>query len=295
MARPSRLSRLSARTSRRRGLRRMLRLRLADLMRPLRQLDPLALQRQPAPPDQIEQVHDVRVACRRLRAVFGLCRFAPPYRKRAQSEVQVLSHALGAVRDLDLLLAWLDGPGEALLAPAGEVAPLVATLRALRQGRCQDLQLHVTRFLGIGQEAVRACRRHLRAPGRLGGGAVRRRYLWRLLQVYEALPAARGGEAQALHALRILLKKLRYHAELLDGVVRRAGRLPRVLAPLQEGLGQIHDLDARLEALRAHAPAATTLRESAETRRAACWASVAQRLADLASTDPLAPFVRAAR
>jgi CHAD domain-containing protein len=85
--------------------------------------------------DDIEQVHDMRVASRRMRAamdVFEDCfprRTYKPLRKTAAT----LTRALGAVRDLDVMLEFLKRYRKDL--PDDErpgIDDLVATLRAER-------------------------------------------------------------------------------------------------------------------------------------------------------------------
>jgi CHAD domain-containing protein len=74
----------------------------------------------------IERVHDMRVASRRLRAVLEI--FAPAFPPKAHGaalrEVKALADALGARRDPDVQLAALDG----VVGPGIEV--LVTRLRA---------------------------------------------------------------------------------------------------------------------------------------------------------------------
>jgi CHAD domain-containing protein len=104
----------------------------------------------------IERVHDMRVATRRLRAaleIFEPCFPAKPY-GRALSEVKRLADALGERRDRDVAIAALHGFNDQMAAPDRrgvasliehfraeqaqaneELAPLVAeeSLRALRE------------------------------------------------------------------------------------------------------------------------------------------------------------------
>jgi CHAD domain-containing protein len=61
--------------------------------------------------DDIERVHDMRVATRRLRAaleVFAVC-FPQKEHKRLLREVKQLADALGERRDPDVAIAWLEG------------------------------------------------------------------------------------------------------------------------------------------------------------------------------------------
>lgn len=83
--------------------------------------------------DDIERVHDMRVATRRLRAameVFEPCFSAKRWR-RALKRVKALADALGERRDRDVAIEFLEG--FAAEAPKGDqegLAALVAELRA---------------------------------------------------------------------------------------------------------------------------------------------------------------------
>lgn len=69
--------------------------------------------------DDIERVHDMRVATRRLRAaieVFRPC-FPRDEGKRVLKEVKALADALGERRDRDVAIAGLDGFAAAMPAP----------------------------------------------------------------------------------------------------------------------------------------------------------------------------------
>jgi CHAD domain-containing protein len=69
--------------------------------------------------EDIERVHDMRVATRRLRAALEV--FRPCYPKadgrRVLKEVKALADALGERRDRDVAIAALSGFGEAMSAP----------------------------------------------------------------------------------------------------------------------------------------------------------------------------------
>lgn len=250
MARPAPISGpgLDADTPRTDGLRRVLMARLADLLRLLRLLPP--------PPesdgaDAAEAVHDARVASRRLRAALSLYPFAPrPLRRQARDAVAALGRALGGVRDLDVIAAWLTDR----LPDAGpaEAPGLAAVLRWLDGQRGQArgaMDRAVAAFLREGRPLVDACIEGLDAGrGRLGGRALRRRLR------KEAAGAARwrervlhrDGRPDLAHELRIVLKKLRYRAEILAPALPEAEDLVAALPPLQEALGRLHDADARV-------------------------------------------------
>jgi CHAD domain-containing protein len=80
----------------------------------------------------IERVHDMRVATRRLRAaleVFEPCFPGKPYRQ-ALGEVKRLADALGERRDRDVAIATMHGFGEQMPAPDRRgVSSLIDQLR----------------------------------------------------------------------------------------------------------------------------------------------------------------------
>jgi CHAD domain-containing protein len=86
--------------------------------------------------DDIERVHDLRVATRRLRAaleIFEPCFPAKRYR-RALREVKRLADGLGERRDRDVAIASLDGFAVKLPAPDRTgVSSLIGRLREEQQ------------------------------------------------------------------------------------------------------------------------------------------------------------------
>lgn len=91
---------------------------------------------------EIERVHDMRVATRRLRAaleVFRPC-FPRDEFKAALREVKAIADALGERRDRDVTIAALEDFGEALAAPDRPgIESLVAKLRTEQQDANDDL------------------------------------------------------------------------------------------------------------------------------------------------------------
>jgi CHAD domain-containing protein len=91
----------------------------------------------------VEAVHDMRVACRRMRVAlsnFAVC-CDPEGRRRMRALLNKLADALGEVRDLDVLLAALKKYKKSL--PPGErrhLADLIGRLRARRLRRCRRLK-----------------------------------------------------------------------------------------------------------------------------------------------------------
>ena len=91
---------------------------------------------------EIERVHDMRVATRRLRAaleVFKPC-FPPDEFKSALRDVKAIADALGERRDRDVTIASLQDFGAVLAAPDRPgIESLVAKLRAEQAEANEDL------------------------------------------------------------------------------------------------------------------------------------------------------------
>ena len=94
----------------------------------------------------IERVHDMRVATRRLRAaleIFEPC-FPPSQHKEALREVKAVADALGGRRDADVTIAALEHFAEGLAAPNRPgVASLVEKIRAEQAQANAELESHV--------------------------------------------------------------------------------------------------------------------------------------------------------
>lgn len=85
---------------------------------------------------EIERVHDMRVATRRLRAaleVFEPC-FPPKRHRKALKRVKALADALGERRDRDVAIEFLEGfASEAPEADSAAVGALIERLRDEQQ------------------------------------------------------------------------------------------------------------------------------------------------------------------
>lgn len=187
----------------------------------------------------MDAVHDMRVATRRLRAAISL--LGRQELGELEPMVRALQDALGEVRDVQVQRRWLaerGADGGALVAWTGNGLP-----RALRRLR---------RSVRVWAAAV--------APelagangwrgGRLGGRKIARELDDRVRTLKRRLRAARRDPAaRPAHRLRIAAKKLRYVAELATPGFPAAEDVVEVLAPLQDRLGALHDTDVRLERL----------------------------------------------
>ena len=95
-------------------------------------------------------------------------------------------------------------------------------------------------------------------PDRPLGDTARRILAVRVAEVYAYRPIVHRPEAvEQTHELRISLKRLRYTLELFSGVLGdTAGREIERVRELQELLGDLHDIDVRIELFTAAASSA---------------------------------------
>lgn len=221
-----------------------------------------------------EGVHRMRVSARRMRAAFRVFgeAFPPGRLDSAQRLFRGTGRALGNVRDLDVMLKRLPALSLELPEPlAGELEPLFGLLVELRDAERRRMMGYLgsrsrlraaerfERFVeraelryGIGRGE--RPRRRRRGPGEQPVGELAPVLLRRAAQrVFKRGDKVRkSSPPEALHALRIAVKRLRYTAESLSELVPDdlAAWLRRT-AELQEVLGAYNDarvMEARLTA-----------------------------------------------
>ena len=229
----------------RQGLRHVMALHL----RRLRQCDPGT-----RAGDDLEALHDMRVATRRLRAALRIFAAGIPtgLHRTLSRKLQWLGRLLGQVRDLDVQLARLDGFTTA--APAG-FRPALGCLREYmekKRERCRaemlaglDSPRYVRLLLQLetfahapagGRPRAAAAREPIATAGRR---AIKKAFR-RLRQRGKGIKAMPRPED--LHALRMRAKRLRYLLEFLTELSGKPGRrLVRRLTALQNLLGSYHD------------------------------------------------------
>lgn len=238
----------------------------------------LAAERKVRADKDIEAVHDLRVASRRLRATLRLLEPVAggqirPYAKA----IGRLAKVAGAVRDRDVLLADLEARAAELpesLRPGLE--ELCAGLRAERTAAYKALIALIDggAHADFKRDFAELMCRH---DGWDDGPRVRDTAGSLIWHHYEALRAFdRGGlptDGEELHAMRIAGKRLRYLLELfVDTFGERSAAVIGPLMVFQDHLGVIQDV----------AVAQATLEEQAgdEASRAALSGYLALRLAE---------------
>lgn len=234
--------------------------------------------------DDIEGVHDMRVASRRLRS--AIRDFASYFRKhelrRMADDVKRLADALGDVRDRDVVIAGLekiseDAPPEVVEGirkitnqhrgcrdtARAKLAGLIdaCALTKFEQECLAAIDKAQARrpFKNNDRERVSASASSFRQAGRdiiLDG--------WRDLRERSA-SLHRPLKAKPLHKMRITAKRLRYAIELFcqcQGADASLRPIAKELSKLQSSLGELHDCDVWIEDLGARLGALVVERDA---------------------------------
>jgi CHAD domain-containing protein len=232
----------------------------------------------------IEGVHDMRVASRRLRS--ALRDFTPLLRQgkrldAARQALKRLADALGSVRDEDVAIHALEKLSEH--APPEAQAGLAEYVAERRERRERG---RVELFAALDERAIEEARASLgRAlEGKKRGkdkddgmppdadfGAALAHIAARLWRELAGLSTSlyRPNKSRRLHDMRIAAKRLRYALELLAACERGGDpkELASEVADMQTELGDLHDCDVWTADLGAQLRGDL----SPERRRAAVW------------------------
>jgi CHAD domain-containing protein len=261
--------------------------------------------------DDIEALHDMRVASRRLRAAMDV--FAPCYPRRDFAPLnklaRSLTRALGSVRDRDVQIEAL--VRYAKKAPAEEQAGVAELTRVLRDER--DLyRLEMTQTLdSVDQAGFRhllylLLMRNPRAGAKQAKKAgldpdaslqenARLISVQRVATLYGYVPFIHDPSKVAeLHEMRIAAKHLRYALEIFrvcfgPDIDQRIEDVKDV----QEQIGEIHDCDVLTEVLRRQLSATAQRRDQelvesvmASVSYTERMSSMRERMAEQALRDP---------
>jgi CHAD domain-containing protein len=204
-----------------------------------------------------EDLHDMRVATRRMRAAWRVFEgaFKTSKTKKLRSRLEAISDRLGAARDLDVLTEGLATYCEALdeaqrpgLEPLQSAwrqqrdAARAELVRELDSNRYQSFVKETSAFLDAGAN-VAANATTPTAPHR-----VRDRAPSEIWATYEAVRAYElvlpWADIETLHRLRISAKWLRYALEFFGEALGPGSNiLLEKVAALQDHLGCLHDAD----------------------------------------------------
>ncbi len=239
-----------------------------------------------------EDVHDLRVASRRLRE--GLALFAPilPARRlrRLSHRVRELTRLLGELRNADeAALFFTDLESRASAGARPEARRLREELLAEGGLIRMRLEKDLKRFDAAAlrddfQHEIgtpNPFRRRRADPFHPFPPFAAAAFAERGAQAEALLPAAlEGKDAAAQHRLRIAVKKLRYRLEIVAPLLSDEGeKARRTLKRYQDLLGELHDLDVFAGLVRERVPDGAgreELLETIEKRRSDLFASFSE-------------------
>jgi CHAD domain-containing protein len=200
--------------------------------------------------DDVESVHQARVATRRLRS--DLRTFRPVidanWSEPLRDELQWLGERLGEVRDADVLLGRLDARLDTL--PHADADGAEELLEALRRQRSEAREsllgaLRSDRYVALLDRLVDATHR---VPPAADDAAIDELELERLVRrpwkrLRDAVAALdHEPPDEDLHAVRIRAKRTRYAAEAVAPAIGRPARkFARRIADVQDILGEHQD------------------------------------------------------
>ena len=199
----------------------------------------------------VNQLHQARVATRRLREALPMVASGSRGRKLAR-DVRRLTLALGPVRELDVALLTLDELGAEGNVPAAAIAKLRQVIGHERRRLHTEMCRCVER-VNLDKVRKRAVSGKGRAADPQQLADARRRTARRAERLSAAIENAAGIYLpDRLHEVRIAVKKLRYSMELareLSGS-RAMARL-KTLKEAQDLLGRMSDLEVLIARVRA--------------------------------------------
>jgi CHAD domain-containing protein len=192
----------------------------------------------------VEGIHDMRVASRRMRAV--LTELGPYLEKKSRSQMQqrirTITRSLGQPRELDVTIALLNEHGTDLQgAPRVALNHAIQRLRTQRQA-CAD---QCEEALNILSDPSFEAHVTMMTNGiRKDGPCYRKRAAARTVKRFETVCLAyrhwrKSKDDEALHNLRIAFKKLRYCCELYAPMYGK--RMRSFIKELKNGQEHIGD------------------------------------------------------
>lgn len=214
--------------------------------------------------EDIESVHQMRVAIRRMRSLFKL--IGKHYRPRTVTKysrgLRRIARALGRVRDLDVLILDLENYRESLPeSDAIAFDELIDSLDFRRRAHRERLNslFDSKSYIGFVRQIDRLCKKRGRGAAPLPEAKAPHQVRHVLpLMLHECLARVRAydtvlpaSDDTVLHALRVEYKQLRYAIEFfLPLLGTSANHFLREVKAMQEILGRINDIAVFSEYLR---------------------------------------------
>jgi len=207
--------------------------------------------------EDIEALHDMRVASRRLREaleIFQAC-FPPKSYGRLYERVRRITRALGRARDADVAVDYFAktlAENQSVIEQVAlqDILRRFARRQARRRAEMQreldkvqpaELQARFEKAFAIIERTPPSRQRGSRTALLLA----RRLFAQRLREVFACQRLIKGeGDIEGLHNLRIAVKKLRYVMETLDFTSgEQIKENLKFFKKLQTVLGDLHDRD----------------------------------------------------
>ncbi|PJB72911.1 MAG: hypothetical protein CO095_06380 [Armatimonadetes bacterium CG_4_9_14_3_um_filter_58_7] len=232
--------------------------------------------------EDIEELHDMRVASRRMRAafrVFGKAIGKPliaPY----QHQLQWIAWELGKVRDLDVFLAYLrEYRGACLPENRQGLGALIQDRESARRGartallaaidseQFSNFKQSFAAFLDEELPPLFALRDGHKTVAQGAAKDLRKRFQ-AVIDYDERVQVSPSPET--FHELRIAIKRFRYSAEFFRDIYE--GTLDPVIAEcrqMQDALGEMHDVDVHRSYLTGFAISLRNGVQSSREQRAA--------------------------
>ncbi len=227
--------------------------------------------------EDIEGVHDMRVATRRLRS--AMRDFAPLMTrkplKKVKKDLKRIADALGAARDEDVAIVALEklrGKTRSKNIKSG-----IEDLIAERRGRREQAQINLLENIsadaleelkGKFEKAVDAATRRKKSDREISFNQAGRKVVGKSVEEFCALSdhIYEPFIDEPLHELRIAAKRLRYAIELYTTCWgERIAPFAKGIAEMQGFLGEVHDADVWLADL------SKTLKNSKDENQANIW------------------------
>jgi CHAD domain-containing protein len=210
--------------------------------------------------DDSEELHDMRVASRRLRAALSLfADFLPPSAANLRDDLKWVAHTLGAVRDLDVQLEQLDRWLADLPERDREALIAVSSLLEVKRSAARETMLDALDsrryelFVGRFGRLLRSARGRRSGPASMPARAVAPGLIDERFRALRKAADQIEGDSPAAeyHRVRIQGKRFRYALEFLADLYPGGTRplIKRVVA-LQDILGIHQDAEVAIERLR---------------------------------------------
>lgn len=220
----------------------------------------------------IEGVHQMRVATRRLRSAYSVFRKAFPkeYDRTILQPIKRTASVLGKVRDMDVLIAKLEAYRSSVKDETPDLEPLHRHLQTRRKRARRSLLLWLdsqkySKFLHEGSQLLtKRLEQDESSPAyhQTIGDAIPLLVYKRIAEVQHAIRSRTTLSNEDYHDIRIHCKRLRYTLESFSSLIAK-GASPMIISlkKIQDILGEMNDADVMLMLMNEITESSTTVTE----------------------------------